>query len=1210
MDAQILINSTDFSSYLVRLNRKHNYCAVAQEFDLELDISAPTINSYDPIVIYEDGVKVLTGYVSTVTKSAPAGTMQIHGMDKYKLATDFFVPTTYRTVAGQRTNYWIQFLLGLAGLSVTFTDGNGPFVVGAQDVGLDTVATLLEQFLQYSGWYAHVNQNGDVIVGKISQTPSGLQLVQGTNIITEESELSYDKTRNVAVVFGGVDVTFNEFRPIFSKARVDDAFLPNDQIAVVGNHLIGDQESADQFANELVKAFSKPTFVKKYQVLGNPNLITGQYIEVYSDIFTGNALVTSIDTHFDEGGYLMDVTLDDLCPRVVAAIRGQADLYAGTRGNGVWKYSIFENQWSNLSTGLTNLYINDLSVDNGMFIVSTPSGVYTKLGTNAWAYQHLPFYSGSTLGTLQYPGVYADLAEQKFNAIVSVSGTLENRAWFYTGTIASGTHVSWSGYPVTVSGDGTLLNYAKDLEGYYGSKFIVEDYGFYGPQQEKLIYVVSGAHIYKTSLNGADTTAVVLTSGGHYATDPEFSHDLSYVIYAADQGSGEQIYRCDSNGANTIQLTSSTGANYAPSWSPDDTRIVFISTRTGISQLFVMNNDGSNVTNITNESIEYTHTNPNWGFANKISYSRIGADGYAQVWFINPNGSGKLQTTIGAYGNYMPYYNPDGDTITFSHDSDGNPTNDAYSMDASGNNLTQITHEGGINDPQLTQRGDAVIYEKNGKIYGIGRVYEASAERVEVTSDWAINGIYINQDTLIEYLVVSTAIGGEALYLINTATLELSQFTDKANAAESNNVVSEDHTTIAFLSSNPAFPAENEGSFIYTYRTGVLTKLDLSYLPTGTKNNIAISPDATKLMFQLFELGGIYEHLYMCDIDGSNAVLLYTNNSFDDPVGTPASGGFRHDDPTQYWFYHGTADANDIYVNGSLYAPNTLASMAGWDYLGRKILYFNTEVDYSSDATPYNLLYDATQTIWNVKFTEDHTRLIVTSGFINFQTNFMLKVTDTSTATDGLASSNWFDGRPDDKMIYFYYQVTHVVAGHVSYRTIWRVKMKTQIVRGTKPSYRFYSPYLTRVLRTDDNATFTEVLRSYNRFAEVNVDTSAPLFVYGPSGIRYSYDEITFSGYIATGYPIRDMAARINGEDVTSFATTNIGIYKTIASGIPVLVNSVGATEIVSRTYGSGEVFFSIAGTVKKSTDECVTYSDVGTGLPGSTITVLRMEKN
>lgn len=71
-----------------------------------------------------------------------------------------------------------------------------------------------------------------------------------------------------------------------------------------------------------------------------------------------------------------------------------------------------------------------------------------------------------------------------------------------------------------------------------------------------------------------------------------------------------QIFTMDSNGYNRKQLTQS-GENYDPAWSPGGDKIAFISNRTGSTELWVMNKDGSGQKSLTSMGASRAN-NPIW----------------------------------------------------------------------------------------------------------------------------------------------------------------------------------------------------------------------------------------------------------------------------------------------------------------------------------------------------------------------------------------------------------------------------------------------------------------------------------------------------------------------------------------------------------------------------------------------------------------------
>ena len=69
-----------------------------------------------------------------------------------------------------------------------------------------------------------------------------------------------------------------------------------------------------------------------------------------------------------------------------------------------------------------------------------------------------------------------------------------------------------------------------------------------------------------------------------------------------------EIYVMDGDGSGLTNLTNNPAGDGQPVWSPDGTQIIFWSSRDGNKELYVMNADGSHQTRVTNT----TPSNSSW----------------------------------------------------------------------------------------------------------------------------------------------------------------------------------------------------------------------------------------------------------------------------------------------------------------------------------------------------------------------------------------------------------------------------------------------------------------------------------------------------------------------------------------------------------------------------------------------------------------------
>ena len=81
-------------------------------------------------------------------------------------------------------------------------------------------------------------------------------------------------------------------------------------------------------------------------------------------------------------------------------------------------------------------------------------------------------------------------------------------------------------------------------------------------------------------------------------------------VYVMDAVDGDGDGNGDGNGDNLVRLTFGLNDDDTPAWSPDQTKIAFRSDRVGPIEIYVMDADGSDQTNLTgNSSQDY---GPNW----------------------------------------------------------------------------------------------------------------------------------------------------------------------------------------------------------------------------------------------------------------------------------------------------------------------------------------------------------------------------------------------------------------------------------------------------------------------------------------------------------------------------------------------------------------------------------------------------------------------
>jgi Tol biopolymer transport system component len=101
----------------------------------------------------------------------------------------------------------------------------------------------------------------------------------------------------------------------------------------------------------------------------------------------------------------------------------------------------------------------------------------------------------------------------------------------------------------------------------------------------------------------------------------------------------------------------------APRWSQDGKRIVFISTKSGQMQIYIMDAGGGHQVQVTNDSAH--HSAPSWSRDGKWIYFASNRNGGFQVWKTPPEPDGP-QEQVTRNGGYAALESSDGKTLYYS----------------------------------------------------------------------------------------------------------------------------------------------------------------------------------------------------------------------------------------------------------------------------------------------------------------------------------------------------------------------------------------------------------------------------------------------------------------------------------------------------------------------------------------------------------------
>lgn len=187
-------------------------------------------------------------------------------------------------------------------------------------------------------------------------------------------------------------------------------------------------------------------------------------------------------------------------------------------------------------------------------------------------------------------------------------------------------------------------------------------------------------------MNADGSNPVQLTNRPGLNFEPAWSPDGSRIAFESNGDGYNQIYVMNSDGSTLHRLTSSYG-DYHPSWSPFGNQIAFTRiTSYAVQDIYLMNVDGTGAYALTsNAGINYT---PSWSpDGTKIAFTSD-RNGGQDVWVMNADGSNQSQLTFAAT-SYSPTWMPGSDALVFASNRSG--VYQLYRVGLSGTGLTQLS---------------------------------------------------------------------------------------------------------------------------------------------------------------------------------------------------------------------------------------------------------------------------------------------------------------------------------------------------------------------------------------------------------------------------------------------------------------------------------------------------------------------------------------
>jgi len=250
-------------------------------------------------------------------------------------------------------------------------------------------------------------------------------------------------------------------------------------------------------------------------------------------------------------------------------------------------------------------------------------------------------------------------------------------------------------------------------------------------------YVVAPPQLRATAHRIADVIYEKLTGDKGV-----FSTKIAYVV---KRGERYELQVADADGYNAQAILASNEPIMSPTWSPDGSRIAYVSFDRK-KPMVVVQNLAEGTTKIV-ANFRGNNSAPSWSPDGRFLLVALSKDGLTQVYRIPATGGTPQRLTDSSDIDTQATFSPDGQWIAFTSDRGGTPQ--LYRMPAAGGAPQRLTFDGNYNvGPRFSPDGKYIAFvQRDAGRYHIASLELATGQVLTLTDgtlddspSWAPNG--------------------------------------------------------------------------------------------------------------------------------------------------------------------------------------------------------------------------------------------------------------------------------------------------------------------------------------------------------------------------------------------------------------------------------------------------------------------------------------
>lgn len=223
----------------------------------------------------------------------------------------------------------------------------------------------------------------------------------------------------------------------------------------------------------------------------------------------------------------------------------------------------------------------------------------------------------------------------------------------------------------------------------------------------RIAYVTKVGNEYRLEVADSDGEGVhVALRSNEPIISPSWSPDGTRVAYVSFESRKPVVYVQDLISMRRTVVANFKGSNSAPSWSPDGSRLAIALARDGLTQVYVVNADGSGLRRLTNT--DGIDTEPQFSPDGATIYFTSDRSGGPQIYQMGANGGQAKRITFNGSYNISPRISPDGKNLAYISRRDGRFQ--LYVLDLATGQELRLSDTAGDQSPSFAPNGKYIMY--------------------------------------------------------------------------------------------------------------------------------------------------------------------------------------------------------------------------------------------------------------------------------------------------------------------------------------------------------------------------------------------------------------------------------------------------------------------------------------------------------------------